>query len=166
MHAEDNAFFEEYKRLDRLCGDMYACQNGVSAYLAAMESKAVRGSARVACWDSDYRQLKHVRWVRNRIAHDSGSLRISEPDDLAFVQDFYNRIFEGRDALTLLRKAEEQPRQKQQKYAQQTIYEMGRRPEYRRPFQGPQNSAGNASSWQTFVFAILLFGAAVLLFWR
>ena len=166
MHAEDNAFFEEYKRLDRLCGDMYACQNGVSAYLAAMESKAVRGSARMACWDSDYRQLKHIRWVRNRIAHDSGSLRISEPDDLAFVQDFYNRIFEGRDALTLLRKAEEQPRQKQQKYEQQTIYEMGRQPEYRRPFQGPQNSADNASSWQTFVFAILLLGAAVLLFWH
>ena len=166
MHAEDNAFFEEYKRLDRLCGDMYACQNGVSAYLAAMESAAVRGSARVACWDSDYRQLKHVRWVRNRIAHDSGSLRISEPDDLAFVQDFYNRIFEGRDALALLRKAEEQPRQKRQNYVQQTIYGTDRQPEYRRPFPGPQNSAGNENNWQTLVFAILLLGAAVLLFWR
>ncbi len=84
MHVTDNEFFEEYKRLDRLCGDMYACQNGVSAYLAAMDDKALQGQSLVSCWRSDYRQLKHVRWVRNRIAHDSGQAPLSEPDDLAF----------------------------------------------------------------------------------
>ena len=107
LHPQDNEFFEEYKRLDRLCGDMYGCRNGVSAYLEAMERKSAQGQRYVGCWDSDYRMLKRVRWVRNQIAHDSGVYQLSEPSDLAFIQDFYNRIFAGEDALTRLRKANE-----------------------------------------------------------
>ena len=51
--------------------------------------------------------LKHVRWVRNQIAHDSGAYQVSEPEDLEFVRNFYDRIFSGQDPLTLLRKEEE-----------------------------------------------------------
>ena len=38
MQPADNDFFEEYKRLDRLCADMYSCQNGVSEYINQMEN--------------------------------------------------------------------------------------------------------------------------------
>ena len=114
MHPQDNEFFEEYKRLDRLCGDMYDCRNGVSAYLEAMESKSAQGRRYVGCWDSDYRMLKRVRWARNQIAHDSSAYQLSEPSDLAFVQDFYCRIFTGEDALTQLRKANERTQSRTQ----------------------------------------------------
>ena len=120
MQSADNEFFEEYKRLDKLCSEMYSCQNGVSEYIAQMESKSYQGQYRISSWDSDYKMLKHVRWIRNQIAHDSGTYQISEQGDLIFVRDFYNRIFSGRDSLTLLRKAidAEAERRSQQKKQQ------------------------------------------------
>ena len=110
MHTSDNAFFEAYKKLDKLCSDMYSGQNGVSAYLADMESRSDRGRRLVAAWDEDHKRLKHVRWVRNRIAHDTGSPKLSEAADLSFVRDFSDRILAGKDPLALLRQAEESKR--------------------------------------------------------
>lgn len=37
MQPLDNEFFEMYKRLDNLCGDMYSCRHGVSKYISEME---------------------------------------------------------------------------------------------------------------------------------
>ncbi len=169
MHPMDNEFFEEYKRLDRLCGDMYACQNGVSAYLAAMESKAVQGQHCVACWDSDYRTLKHVRWVRNQIAHDSGTYQLSEPSDLTFVRDFYSRIFSGQDALTLLRKANERTQSRvqyrTQSASQHTRYANSKPAVYpKQPAQPPKGKKG----WLgvLVVIGIILLSIAFLFFWR
>ena len=123
LHIADNDFFEAYKRLDKLCSEMYSCQNGVSEYIAQMERLTYKGQYRVFSWNNDYKQLKHVRWVRNKIAHDADSYQISEAGDLDFVQDFYSRIFSGGDPLTLLRKAVEsenriQSQQKKQQKAQ------------------------------------------------
>ena len=107
LNLADNNFFEAYKRLDKLCSEMYTCQNGVSEYITQMERRTNIGQYRVPSWNDDYKQLKHIRWVRNKIAHDSGSLQISDAGDLDFVQDFYTRIFTGSDPLTMLRKANE-----------------------------------------------------------
>ncbi len=170
LHPMDNDFFEEYKRLDRLCGDMYASQNGISAYLTAMESKTVEGQRCVACWDSDYRTLKHVRWVRNQIAHDSGTYQLSEPSDLAFVQDFYSRIFSGQDALTLLRKANEQAQSRVQYRTQSASqytprYTNSKPAVYpKQPAQPPKGKKG----WLgvLVVIGIILLSIAFLFFWR
>lgn len=105
MISNDNLFFEEYKRLDRLCSDIYSCPNGVSQYIVNMESKAAYGIIRIPSWESDFRMLKHVRWVRNRIAHELENGPTSEISDLSFIQDFYDRILSGQDPLSLLRKA-------------------------------------------------------------
>lgn len=107
MQPADNEFFEEYKHLDKLCGDMYSCRNGISEYIDQMDNKSYKGSPLIPSWNSDYKMLKHIRWVRNQIAHDSGSYQVSEPEDLEFVRNFYDRIFSGQDPLTLLRKEEE-----------------------------------------------------------
>lgn len=120
MHPNDNEFFEEYKRLDRLCADMYSCRNGVSEYIAQMENRFYQGQFRVRSWTSDHKMLKHVRWVRNQIAHDSGVYQISEPEDLEFVLDFYERIFSGQDPLTLLRKATEAEAERRKQQARST----------------------------------------------
>ena len=103
----DNEFFEEYKRLAKLCSEMYSCQNGVSEYISQMEIESYRGQYSISSWDSDYKMLKHVRWIRNQIAHDAGAYQISEPNDLIFVKNFYKRILSGNDPLTLLMKSTE-----------------------------------------------------------
>ncbi len=120
LQLADNEFFEEYKYLDKLCSDMYSCQHGISEYISQMEHKAHQGKYRIPSWNSDYKMLKHVRWVRNQIAHDSGAYPISEPEDLAFVRNFHSRILSGQDSLTLLRKSidAESDRQRQQKKQQ------------------------------------------------
>lgn len=107
MQPADNEFFEEYKHLDKLCGDMYSCRNGISEYIDQMDNKSYKGSPLIPSWNSDYKMLKHIRWVRNQIAHDSGAYQVSESEDLEFVRNFYDRIFSGQDPLTLLRKEEE-----------------------------------------------------------
>lgn len=116
MQSADILFFEEYKRLDTLCSDMFSCHNGVSAYIAQMERAFSQGRYRIPPWDSDYKMLKHVRWVRNQIAHNSGTYQMSEPEDLNAVQDFYDRILSGTDSLALLRKTiQEESKPKTQK---------------------------------------------------
>ena len=75
----------------------------------------------VFTWEDDYKQLKHVRWVRNQLAHEVGTLNsdICTEDDLDWVQSFYNRIINGSDPFTVIRKAkaEEALRAKQQEQA-------------------------------------------------
>lgn len=69
MGPQDNEFFEEYKRLEHLCSDMYSCKNGVSQYIEDMESRSPRETSLISSWYTDYKLLKHLRWIRNRIAH-------------------------------------------------------------------------------------------------
>lgn len=105
MHSADNEFFEEYKHLEKLCDEKFSCRNGVKEYITLMEKEFEKGQRHVAGWKSDYYTLKHVRWVRNRIAHDTVSARVSAPEDTAFVRDFYARAMHGRDPLALLWRA-------------------------------------------------------------
>ncbi len=114
-------FQEEYKRLDRLCKDYLSSAEGVSEYIRQMESTPWSNRRYVFTWEDDYKQLKHVRWVRNQLAHEVGTLNsdICTEDDLDWVQSFYNRIMDGSDPFTVIRKAkaEKALRAKQQEQA-------------------------------------------------
>lgn len=105
MEPLDNKFFESYKHLDKLCGEIFCCQNGVSEYISQME-KTPYGRNKVASWDNDYKTLKHLRWVRNQIAHDITGHLISTQKDLLLAEDFYNRIIKQEDPFAQLRKVQ------------------------------------------------------------
>ena len=102
LHPLDDEFFEEYKRLDRICADMYSARQGVSEYIADMESRPIRETSRITAWDHDYKQLKHLRWIRNRIAHESDTCQICSISDIQDIQNFYNRILSGRDPIAMV----------------------------------------------------------------
>ncbi len=51
MQAIDNEFFEAYKRLDRLCSDIYGCRNGVSQYIEDMERVSYQGRLAIPSWN-------------------------------------------------------------------------------------------------------------------
>lgn len=108
-------FQETYKRLDRLCKDYLSSNEGVSEYIRQMENTAWIDRRYVVSWEADYKQLKHVRWVRNQLAHEVGTLEagICTTDDLNYIKDFYNRILNGNDPFTLIRKAKEIEREQQ-----------------------------------------------------
>jgi hypothetical protein len=98
-------FMDAYKRLEKLCRDSLNDDRGVSAYLELME-KTPRGAAKVENWEADYKQLKHYRWMRNKIAHDPGSTEenMCKAADLKWLKDFHKRIMEQTDPLALYRK--------------------------------------------------------------
>ena len=58
MQATDQAFFESYKRLDRLCFDAFSCRNGVTAYIDEMNRCSPRGRRLVPGWEQDLSMLK------------------------------------------------------------------------------------------------------------
>ena len=104
MRELDNEFFEEYKRLDKLCREIFGSEKGVGEYINQMESIATQGRRNVPTWDRDYTRLKRWRWLRNQLAHDESA--VCEEEDLVQLQGFYDRIFAIEDPLAILRKEE------------------------------------------------------------
>ena len=99
-------FIESYKHLEKLCGEVLNDDRRISAYIDEMISTP-RGSYLVRGWDDDLKQLKHYRWVRNQIAHepDCTEQNMCEPSDAEWLDDFYSRIMNQTDPLTLYAKA-------------------------------------------------------------
>ena len=89
-------FLEEYKRAEALCQEYYG--DGVSAYIARMEETPYEVGSRVSSWEEDFKTLKRLRWLRNRITHDEG---ISECNagDLYDIRDFRSRLMTDRDPI-------------------------------------------------------------------
>lgn len=118
-------FQEEYKRLDRLCKDYLSSTEGVSEYIRQMESTQLSNRRYVHTWENDYKQLRHIRWIRNQLAHEVGTLNsnICTKEDLDWVKNFYNRIITGSDPFTIIRKKleEEARRAKQQEQARKAV---------------------------------------------
>lgn len=104
MNQKDNVFFESYKHLDLLCGDIFNCRNGISEYILQME-ETHSARYKITGWSEDYQMLKHVRWVRNQIAHSTSDSSFSTKADLEFVKSFYHRIMVQDDSFARLRKA-------------------------------------------------------------
>lgn len=101
MSEFDRKLFDEYKRLDAVCRDMFSCQYGVSEYISQMEQVSPQMRRRVPSWDKDYRTLKRLRWLRNQIAHETCSTDC-DINDIERLEDFYNRILIQQDPLAVL----------------------------------------------------------------
>jgi hypothetical protein len=99
-------FIDSYKRLEKLCGEVLNDDRRISAYIDEMVNNP-RGSYYVRTWNDDLKKLKHYRWVRNKITHEPGynEDNMCEPSDTCWLDDFYLRIMNQNDPLTLYRKA-------------------------------------------------------------
>lgn len=95
-------FIESYKHLEKICGEILGDNRGVSAYIDEM-LKTPFASYFVRGWDEDLKQLKHYRWVRNRIAHDLNCTEenMCGSNDAEWLDNFYSRIMERTDPLAL-----------------------------------------------------------------
>lgn len=58
-------------------------------------------------WVSDYKNLKHYRYIRNQIVHENNINEdsICNEDDLMWVEQFHKRIINQTDPLALYHKA-------------------------------------------------------------
>ena len=101
MLAIEERLFDEYKQVDKICRDMFLSQSGVTQYITEMERIASYGRSVIPSWNDDYYTLKRVRWLRNKIAHESGATECNE-NDAAWLENFHRRLLARQDPLALL----------------------------------------------------------------
>ncbi len=135
-------FIDSYKRLEKLCGEVLNDDRRISAYIDEMVNNP-RGSYYVRTWDDDLKKLKHYRWVRNKITHEPGynEDNMCEPSDTWWLDDFYLRIMNQNDPLTLYYKATRNTYNTYSSYHQTKSINT----QYQNYKAAPQNSAGCAT---------------------
>lgn len=106
MLEYERELFDEFKRLESLCRDMFSCQHGVSEYISQMERVPAYIRDQIPFWNEDYRTLKHLRWLRNQIAHETTSTDCSLRD-IEQLKDFYSRILNVQDPLAVSRRVKQ-----------------------------------------------------------
>ena len=150
------SFIDSYKRLEKLCSEIYNDNHGVSSYIDEMINTPI-GARYVSGWDEDLKQLKHYRWVRNQLVHDPGCTEenMCEYGNAQWLDNFRSRIMEANDPLAQYRKARN-PQQTQR--PRQTLTPEPRTYIYPQRTSAQQRSAGCL----TFVIGVLLVVATVV----
>lgn len=114
MQSIDMEYFSEYKVVERMCRDMYG-EDGVKAYIEEMETTNNREKMFISNWDTKLRTLKHLKWLRNQIAHDNEIYEVTE-QDFTDIKAFHDELLTQQDPLALLHKEIENAKKKQQEY--------------------------------------------------
>ena len=94
-------FFEEYKKLDNLCKDLFRSNRGVTKYIEEMEKTPFIDRRLVNSWNNYYDMLKHVKWIRNNIAHNNEYSGCNK-DDVENIKNFYQQIIEQKDPFSII----------------------------------------------------------------
>lgn len=114
MQSIDMEYFSEYKTVERICRDMYG-EDGVKAYIEEMEYCTNREKMFVGNWNDKLKTLKHLKWLRNQIAHDNEAYEVTE-QDLTDIKVFHDELLTQQDPLALLHKEIEKAKKKQQDF--------------------------------------------------
>ncbi len=103
-----DALFDEFKRLEKLCNEIYGEQHGVTLYINEMDCTSGYAARKIFGWDYDLQGLKRVRHIRNAMSHDDSDGDTDYTfEDVEFIKNFHARIMRGEDPLSLLRKQSE-----------------------------------------------------------
>lgn len=100
-----------YKSVDAFCKDIFDGTQiydndgkevfGVSAYIRTMEQTSELRIVNKRHWKDTYYTLKHLRWIRNRIAHDVSFSELNQ-EDYDNLKKFYESLLSQTDPLTAL----------------------------------------------------------------
>lgn len=96
MIDENIRFLEEYKELDKLIQDALNSEKGVSEYIERLTGHYE--------FSDEYHLLKRLRKIRNDLAHEPNTMNsdYATEDDIDDVKEFYNRIIDRKDPISLL----------------------------------------------------------------
>lgn len=141
-------FISSYKHLEKLCREQFGDSRGVTAYIDEMQN-IPDGFRYVKNWDNYLKQLKHYRWMRNKIAHDPDFTEENTctPEDEQWLDNFYASIMNQTDPLALYLKATSK---QTQNYKPPTPY---------KPSPTPTNS--NKRPNRTIAFLLLIISALI-----
>ncbi len=103
MNNLNYIFFEDFKKLEKLCNEIYSSHNGVTQYIDDMLNVSFYHYRSIPNWNSDLTELKRLRHIRNKIAHEQINENLCTSADIEWLKEFYKRIFNQTDPLSLLR---------------------------------------------------------------
>ncbi len=104
MNRVNVEFFETYKKIDRLCAQMYGLSGGgVTAYIDDMKAHTY-GARRPDNWNVTFNTLRRLRHMRNEMAHDEGGFDtvMCTNEDIYWLNSFYDALMHGRDPLSCI----------------------------------------------------------------
>ncbi len=115
MRELNNNFLDLYKRVDRFLQDSYSTDRGVSSYIELMEENNWKGLRSTISWENDYRMLKHIRWLRNQLAHEVElDSDLCDEKDFSWLSSFYDRLYSSNDPLSLMYQEDIKRQQREQ----------------------------------------------------
>ena len=141
MDAIQIELLEEYKYVDNICRDMLGAEKGVTAYIEQLDETPMTVRYWITEWNNEYRQLKHIRWLRNQIAHSTGYVECTQ-SDLDWLKDFHNRLLTQRDLLSKAHRVIKESQIQRQQQLAKTVTAAAPKPGanvYRSP-KGPRKS--------------------------
>lgn len=103
-------FFDEYKKLDKLCSEMYGKNSGgVTCYLNDMMAVPVAQRKWIPEWNQTYDRLRKLRHIRNQMAHGEGSFEDypCSKEDVLWLWEFQSKIMHTSDPLAVYRRQTE-----------------------------------------------------------
>ena len=105
MNSNILAFLEAYKSLDDLCKQILSSDRGISKYIDEMGNE--QQGERISDWETDYKHLKKMRWIRNQLVHDPNSFDkdLFTLEDIEWLKRFRYRIIERTDPFAMLLKS-------------------------------------------------------------
>ncbi len=108
-------YLELYKKVDRFIRNAYGSSEGVSLYISQMEIDRREGISYVDNWARDFRMLKRLRWIRNKLSHDAEiDSDICGQSDFDWLKSFSDRLRSSTDPEKMLSKAREEQQKRQQ----------------------------------------------------
>ncbi len=97
MSSLNTTFLEEYKHLDKLIKEMFGTEKGVSDYID------IATTTYNLQYNNDIKTLKHLRYIRNRLTHDTDTLntQMCTQADIDWLEGFYQKVYSVSDPLSL-----------------------------------------------------------------
>lgn len=104
MNDLNYIFFEEFKKLDKLCGELYESPYGVTHYIDDMKAASWDDCRHIPNWKTDLKELIRLRHIRNHLAHTEGAFHedICTQNDIDWIKNFHKRIMNQSDPLAML----------------------------------------------------------------
>ena len=141
MNAIQIEFLDEYKYVDKICREMFGTEKGVTSYIEHLDETPVTVRYWITEWNDEYRQLKHIRWLRNQIVHSTGNVECTQ-FDLDWLKDFHNRLLTQQDLLAKAHRVIKESQIQRQQQLAKTVTVAAPKPGanvYRSP-RGPRKS--------------------------
>ena len=155
MDAIQIELLEEYKYVDAICRDMLGAEKGVSAYIEQLDKTPGTVRYWITEWNDEYRQLKHIRWLRNQIAHSTGSVECSQAD-VDWLKGFHNRLLTQQDLLAKAHRVIQESQIQNQQHQAKTILAVA-------PKQGANVLGSSRRPRKSWILIAVIAALAVLI---